>query len=368
MTTYVISICLIIFIIALTQKKVALKNGGLLASFFILWLISSTRDSSVGNDTEAYVDFYQNVSSGAIDVIGNINLFNPFDFQGFENGFQLYNYLLSFITSDYTTFFMVTYGIIYFSFYRLINKYSSDPLLSMVIYINLFFFNSMSALRQALAMAILTWGFKYIEKRKFIKYAAIVLIATLFHQASIVMIFPYFMYSRSISMRSILLYLSVALALLLFASQIVITLANENIRYAFYIERLDSYSTGSFITLAMFTLVALYMYFIYKINLKNAKDEVSLRRGSFTIKTMLLTVVSSIVSLGVNALSRFNTFFMMYNIIMIPNLMAENKIIRRMNSSRLTLVILLFAYSFTLLILRPEWLGITDYQSIIGNK
>lgn len=303
-------------------------------------------------------------------MFDNVSLPNIFTYKGFENGFMLINYLVSRFTDNYMILMLIVYAFIYFSFFIYIKKYSKDYLLSMIITLSLFFFASMSMMRQAMAMAIILWGVKYIYNRHFLKYLAVVLIATLIHQASIVLLIPYFLYKRSITPKVIMVYLAVTVGVFLLIDKIIFLFADANIRYGFYIDRLGSYSIGSFLILAMYILLFGILYWIYRHNVKNRLfSKAELMKQSFFAKMALLSVMFSIIAINVNALSRFAVFFVIFIIIAIPNSLSDKKSeLRFTNSLKVILGILFFGYCSIILIFKPEWYGIDQYKTVITTQ
>ncbi len=64
---------------------------------------------------------------------------------------------------------------------------------------------SFNGVRQYLAATVLTFSYKYIMEKKFIKYAITVYIASLFHSSAIVMLVLYFIMRSKVNLLSILL-------------------------------------------------------------------------------------------------------------------------------------------------------------------
>lgn len=91
-------------------------------------------------------------------------------------------------------YFILTSLIIVFSIYVLINKYSVNKWMSLILFVTfpLFYLNSMSVIRFFVALSISIFGLRYIEKKSFIKYLAVIFIATLFHKTALFCIVFYF--------------------------------------------------------------------------------------------------------------------------------------------------------------------------------
>lgn len=63
---------------------------------------------------------------------------------------------------------------------------------AMLYYLTMLFWGCMNTMRQHLAIAIVFWGFRFCVERKPLKYFAVVIVSTLFHQSAIVSILIYF--------------------------------------------------------------------------------------------------------------------------------------------------------------------------------
>lgn len=76
----------------------------------------------------------------------------------------------------------------------LINKYSVSKYESLMIYICLFYLIDLSTIRQALAVSVVFYGFKYIEQKKIIKYFITCIFAVLFHKSAAISLLFYPLY------------------------------------------------------------------------------------------------------------------------------------------------------------------------------
>jgi hypothetical protein len=364
MIVYITALFLVITILGLTGRYKNFRSAGLAISFIILWLIAGFRSEIVGNDTKAYIYLFDQISAGELNVFDGLNIFNFFITDGLENGYKIYTYVISLVAANYTIFLLLTHAFICYSFYRFIKKYSTNYIISMVIYFSLFFLGSMSLMRQSLSMAIILWGYKYIKERKFFKYLLLVLLATSIHQTSIIMIIPYFMYKNKINLRSVLAYILCAIIAFIVVNDVVLLLADANTRYGFYLDRIDSFSLGSFLTAFMFLGMNIAMYALYKHNIsRDNLSKSSLMERSFSLKMMTLATLTMLVSIRVNSLNRLALYFMCFSIISFPMFM-NNKHLRDTRMYQFIFIVLLIVYCFTIQILKPEWLNVINYQTI----
>jgi hypothetical protein len=105
---------------------------------------------------------------------------------------NLHFYPLAFILFAWPTLLLV---------YKSIEKYSNHPTLSWLVYFSLplFFFASLSTIRQSLAAAIILYSYKYLKEGKNLQFFISILIASLFHLSGIAGIFLWIVYKLKLS-------------------------------------------------------------------------------------------------------------------------------------------------------------------------
>lgn len=114
---------------------------------------------------------------------------------GTEPGYIILNKLIGLFTDDIIVFYGIVAVITLIPQFIFIQRYSTLTGLALVLFTALGFHEfSMSILRQALALSVYVWGFKYISERRFWKYAFFVLLAFCFHRTAAITIFLYFLY------------------------------------------------------------------------------------------------------------------------------------------------------------------------------
>lgn len=237
-------------------EKKSLNRNAFWVPCFALVLFASVRSYLIGSDTEAYT------SSFRYQLDPNYFVFN----QNVEYGFQLLNYWLLNLTYNYFWLFFVSAIIVVFSYIYIFKKLSENYWLSVFIFITFnyytFFFNG---LRQGIAMAIVALAMPYLIKNEFLKYFLIVLISSLFHFSSLVMILFYFVIKLKIKLEYKLL--GVVLSSLILSGLIIQYLAASNERYSTYSEVFEN--SGGYLTLMLYLIIGGVVYFFikkYKIN------------------------------------------------------------------------------------------------------
>ncbi|WP_341480441.1 EpsG family protein [Clostridium cibarium] len=107
-------------------------------------------------------------------------------------------------------YFFVNAFITIFLFSKTIKEYSKDNWLSLIIFLcfPLFYLNSLSVIRFFTALAITFYGFRYIERRKFIKYLIFVVLASMFHKTALIAIVFYFVYNLNLKISKLVVLLT----------------------------------------------------------------------------------------------------------------------------------------------------------------
>lgn len=174
---------------------------------FFLFVFMAFRDVSIGTDLKTYLPLFEKLkSSSLIDFIG-INS----EFIGYEKGYLLLNYIISFF-GDSRLLLVIISGIYIYSVSHLISKFSPLPFLSLLLFVLAnFYFSGMNLLRQYLAIAVLLFSLRYVINRSFIRFIIIVLIASSIHRTALVFTLIYFLYPIQLTRRYVVFVVSISL-------------------------------------------------------------------------------------------------------------------------------------------------------------
>ena len=227
----------------------------LLASFLIL--VSGFR-YRVGTD---YMAYYRWVVSDASKVLNNIIWFR-------EGGFSLLAFLSRVIYNHGQTLIFFSAVITIGLYCRTIYKYHDMFLVSMLLYILMGEWQgSFNGIRQYLAAAIVFTGHRYILSRDWLKYGLVVLAASLFHTTAIIMIVPFFIFTRKADIRQ-LVVLAIGSVIIRFSYDLIFSIIGN---YKGKVMNVlgDSYLTNSvsiYRILVAFIPVLIYVFLCRKIN------------------------------------------------------------------------------------------------------
>ena len=175
----------------------ALKIIYLSITFLFLFMYSVCREN-IGYDYTMYVKGFS--------VMGNDG-FSTLIYLDWEWGFTVLTKLVALFTQDVRIYMAVISVACLAGPFYLIYRYSQKVWLSVLLYVNLYFFYcTMNFLRQSIAISIVLFAYTFLVNRKFWKFALLILLATTFHATVLIMLPAYFMVNFKPSLRIPLLY------------------------------------------------------------------------------------------------------------------------------------------------------------------
>ncbi|MCD4533749.1 EpsG family protein [Nocardioides sp. cx-169] len=152
-----------------------------------LTTVQALRDPQLGIDVGSYLNAFH--LSHSLDFLAGDTLYN------FEIGFSLYAQFLAKQGLSDQWFLAITAIVTMLPVGLTIRRYSRMPALSVFLYATLgFYLFSYSGLRQAMAVAICFWAYRFIIDRKPLPFLAMVLAASLFHQSALAFIPAYWLF------------------------------------------------------------------------------------------------------------------------------------------------------------------------------
>lgn len=161
------------------QKYSVWNDGAYVLLVTVLVLFAGLRTSY--NDTGNYISGF-NQAPGLAEFLANPENWNPFK----NPLFYAYQSFLKSYTDDSQVLIFTTSLFTQVCFVRFIKRYSENFTFSIFLYLTLgTYVFSMAAMKQVVGMAILTIAFPYLEKKKWVRYYVLVLIAMLIHTYAI---------------------------------------------------------------------------------------------------------------------------------------------------------------------------------------
>lgn len=178
-----------------------------------LILIFALQDGTVSVDIAEYMRQWQ--------IIPELS-FGEMLSHKFEIGYVLLCWVLERLFGQPRVLIAVLAVGILLPFARSYEKETEDPMVALMAFVALgMYMHAIIFWRQLMAMAILTWSFRFIRERRLIPFLAVVLLAMTFHKISVVFVCLYPLYRLPVNRWLLLGSAAVAVALSAFGKPIV---------------------------------------------------------------------------------------------------------------------------------------------------
>ncbi|MEG2761129.1 MAG: EpsG family protein [Mucinivorans sp.] len=305
------------------QKR---KNVLFFISYLMLMLTAGLRYET-GGDWTSYTEIFNTIEPVDQVLAGNRQYFDWM--AGLETGYRYLNSIVKFIVPNVQLLFFIVAIIISTFIFKGIKQYCSYPILGVLIYFGILFFAlDMIVLRQGIAAALVFWGYKYIEDKKFWKFLIICCVASLFHVSALIGILVYFV-ARPRYPSWLLITLGVAfvgvlvfhikwmgdIAVHLLSTQIDEGVAEKIVTYT----QKDVYAVSRGITLGL--LVNIIVFAVLMIRRKSLENQkhFNLFLNLFVIYLFVYCCLSEFVEVG----NRLKYYFMISFVVLIPQIVAS---------------------------------------------
>ena len=204
-------ILIVAFVYYVLAHETNKSNSPLLLGVFFLYcaLFIGLGDMIGGYDRYIYGEMFDSIADATDSGRDYSRLL--FLVNGREYGYFLWEVIVSLITANRYIFILFSSLLMYFLYYKAFRKYISDYPLASIIFLGLFFYFSITYMRQALAVGIAWQGIKYLYERKAIKFFLIVALAYSFHNSALVFAVAYFIPIKKYSKKTILYFLMLCL-------------------------------------------------------------------------------------------------------------------------------------------------------------
>lgn len=345
MAYYWIPFLFVIFNCFVNNKKV---NQFITASCFIYILLLCTfRDQSVGTDTFRYVLMAEGVRLYSSDAE------------------YLYNVILSFIKAvkgNYTLFFFIMSALTWIPFYIILKKNSGNyfkyVLLLLIISNNIYFLDSLNAIRQMASTAMIIGAFYYYKEKKWKVAILFYALAIGLHSTAIVFL-PFIYLSRfSLKPKTMVNIIIIAVIYSFLFSFVVDSSAFSGLLrqfnffgisdYANYFEKeryMEGFNSKGLLKLIVFPAI-LCVISIYNTNNQFTKI--------YFIGIVLLCILSPVTGIAVRGCMGLTAA----ELLVLPEAMRRaNKDQRALIITYLVVFSLYFAYSLITIYSKPEELG-----------
>lgn len=209
MLPYIVLYSMIVLLPALRiffKNKQNYKNVYTAVIFMTLLFILGLRHPTMGNDLPGYLESYRDLYTYSWDKIFSLE-----SYLNYEKGYIIFNKLIAQLTGcDEQLFLFICAALSLVCVWVAIFKRSEDITLSTVIYLGLpIFLLLFSGIRQSIAIGICCLSLGCVERKKFLPFILMVLLACCFHYTAIIFVLAFLLYHLKISekLRWILLVL-----------------------------------------------------------------------------------------------------------------------------------------------------------------
>ena len=272
-------------------------------AFFLLFLFAALR-YMYGSDYNAYLLKYGTIQSGQTDVFGDEMLFT----------------LLNVISPSFQWVVVVTSFAFVIVVYYLITRnlprnYVWVGLLIFIINPQLFLVN-LSAMRQCLAMLLFIAAIPFAHRRKPIPYILLLLVASLFHKSSLMLI-PFYLF---ISPRPVKAGKIIAVLAVMFVGLYLVDMVGLA-QYAatFFEDTQYMHYASNELTNSLRATLLTSVYFIFVLfNLPRLKGRLLVYGKLYLISTML-----GVLAFRLSMLTRIQMYFDIFSVVVIPAILIE---------------------------------------------
>jgi len=269
--------------------------------FITLFLFCALR-YDIGWDYTNYVSIIKNENAGAFEQ--NYGYFSTLFFS------------IGRILNFYPIVFILFAFLILKTVELTIKKHSSDSILSWLVFYSMpiFFFASLSTLRQSLATFILFYSYHFVKEKKYLLFFTAIIVASLFHTSALagILILPIVLFPQSRLSNATFLLISFFISAFLY--DFLISLNLESDAYSKLIYYINTETAKPTILQYLFYIIGISNLIFYnrlvKINPNN--------KALITLSTFGL-IIFNILSFEPVSQSRISTFFFVFWILLIPD-------------------------------------------------
>lgn len=277
-----------------------------------------------------------------------------------EVGFNLLNKVIYDLTGDYRVLFFVTSFLFLYFLYRGIYENSDNIFISvLLIFLIQPYFYAMNMVRQAIAIAIIFYAFKYIKENKKIAFCICCIIASLIHSSAIFMIPLMFLKNIKVSNKKRIIIIGILMTLKpIFA--ILVKYIIMKTQYAWYYEsRFNNGITSNLLIIVNIVIFILNM--IYTCKRYNEKDSEYEILTNINFISLCILILSSDIPL----INRLVRYFSIFQILLLPKIFKQENDTKSRIIIKCVILGMLFAVMYyQIIILKGE--QVFPYKSIFN--
>ena len=219
MTIYLVNMALLVgWGLLLIRHEIPRRRAWFVSFATIQWIVlSGFRDVTVGADTAQYKALF--LQSQTLPLGAFTDRFFEIVFTESEDpGFYLFQRLIQYVITDYQVYLVLIAMIFMIPLGYFIYKYSSEPLISFLLFSVLFYeFFAVTGLRQTVATALVVLvGYHFVRARKLGWFLLLVCIAMTIHKSSLIFVPFYFLANKQLTKAYLMTMFGVVIGLFAF--------------------------------------------------------------------------------------------------------------------------------------------------------
>lgn len=317
----------------------AKKGKKLFAYILIGWMIvlAGLRSETVGTDVLVYGNsLFESARTSDFSEY----MFNNYNWYGIEPLYLLMTYFVSLVTSNvHILYFLIEFIIVGLVLSRLMQlEHPQSVLLGMFIFQCLFIGETFNLMRQSIAMAIIFFATQYFERRQYVRYLILVVIATGFHSTAIVgllLLFIYLLLQKKNNMWIHLLIVMGSCVITFFYNEVLSKMIEFGIfseKYSRYVNTAEGGFDFNIIILRLPILLLIFLFY----KKYQSQDRVT---NSFLVDILILEIILAELRVLSDSIYRISLYLGYFKILAYPKL--EEVLKKRTNKLIvMTLVIL----------------------------
>ncbi|UYG93834.1 EpsG family protein [Cytobacillus firmus] len=326
-----------------------MKNRGKIHLFFgsvSLILIMGLRDETVGTDIISYKNEFENA-----DYYLN-NLLRPT-----ELGYSFFNNLINTIGFNFQMYLLIISIIIIGSISLLYYRYSKNVLMSFYLHFTIgLFAMSMSGIRQILAVSITIIAFIFLMKNKKLLFFLFTCLAYTFHNSAIAFLITIFFKNIKITKKSG--FIIFGIASLMFFMKGWLTIIVQYLTPDKYLKYLEISFDTNINPLVILVNMAIPLACLLLWPKSSEGKESNILSIIFILSCINFLI--SFLSVEIKYLSRISFYFMVYNTVLIPNVINN---IKSKEIKTIALIFCIFLPLVQFIMVTPgSSLGIDNYK------
>lgn len=199
----------LVFIVALLYYLVGSHQSKKLLILFMSYIaiFIGLGDMIGGYDRYIYGAIFDDIVNQMIGGYTDIEIFNNSPYRGTEFGYVVWNIIVAHISSNRYMFIFLTTIVMYVLYIKSFLEYFEKYPILCILFLGLFFYFTITYMRQCFSVAVAWQGIKYIWERKPLPFFLITLIAFSIHNSALIFFVFYFVPLKKYTRQQIIVFM-----------------------------------------------------------------------------------------------------------------------------------------------------------------